>query len=61
MCALRRSASPIPTAISRASTTAPAIGHALLDPPLGALFAAGGCSSATVPGDEISDVATSAV
>jgi hypothetical protein len=61
---LRHSASPTPAAISSANTTAPAISHALPDPPLGALLAAGaagGCSGATAPGGEISGVVTCAV
>ena len=55
---------PIKATISNTSPIAPAIKPTLLDPPLGALFAAGaadGCSSATVPGDELCDVATSAL
>jgi len=60
----RRHTNQTPAIISSASTTIPAISHALFDPPLGALFAAGaadGCPGGTAPGAEISGVATSAL
>src|SRR5262249_35852334 len=57
---LRRNTSTIPATITSA-TAAPTIKAPLPLAPLGALLAAGGCSSGTCPGDGITDVATLAL